>query len=158
MIELIRVEKIDEALNWATVELAPRGAQNQEFLPDMERVMGLLAFPDLAHFADDAPPPADAGPIPPCPPVPPATLELFKDKAFAPIMALMKRGQRMKVAKELNASILESQGQSKQTRISGLVKLMGWGEEAISKAGVSLTEEEQYRGRKWANAILSLEE
>jgi len=153
LIELIRFEQIDEALAFATTELAPRGAQNQEFLPDLERTMALLAFPDLARFADDSLPPPTTRPPPDA-----ATLELFQDPAFVPIMQLMRRSQRAKVAKELNAAILESQGQGMETKLNGLVRLMSWGEEKLEKAGVGLPAEEKDRGRQWADVVLNGEE
>ena len=149
LIELIRYEKIDEALEFATNELAPRGAQNPEFLGDLERTMGLLAFPDLARFADDS-----MSPLPARPPPDAATLELFQDPAFIPITQLMRRGQRVRVAKELNAAILESQGEGMETKMSGLVRLMAWGEEKLEKAGVGLPISEKDRGRQWADVVL----
>lgn len=151
------MDKVDEALEFATAELAPRGAQNPEFLVDLERTMALLAFPDVARFADDSPPPSVAAVIPTRPAPDAATLELLKDPAFAPIMALMRRSQRVRVAKELNAAILESQGQGMETRLGGLVRMMSWGEELLANAGVSLPGDERDKGRKWASAVLNLE-
>jgi hypothetical protein len=49
-IELIRHDKTQEALRYASEELAPRGAQNPEFLAELEKTMALLAFPELASF------------------------------------------------------------------------------------------------------------
>ena len=134
LIELIRLDRVDEALEFATNELAPRGAENPEFLSDLEKTMALLAFPDLSRFADDA------ASLPPTGRPAPAegTLELLKDPVFTPIITLMRRSQRVKVAKELNAAILESQGQGMETRLGGLVRLMSWGEEKLEKGGVSL--------------------
>ncbi|WRT66024.1 uncharacterized protein IL334_002975 [Kwoniella shivajii] len=147
LIELIRIDDVDNALAFATAELAPRGAQNPEFLADLERTMALLAFPDLARFADDSPsssrPPPDS-----------ETLTLFQDPAFIPIMALMKRSQRVKVAKELNAAILESQGHGMETKLSGLVRLMAWGEQKLVECGLGLPEEEKSKGRGWADKVL----
>ncbi|WWD18197.1 hypothetical protein CI109_102647 [Kwoniella shandongensis] len=152
LIELIRSDDIDSALSFATTELAPRGAQNPEFLADLERTMALLAFPDLARFADDSLPSTSATTRPP----PDAeTLALFQDPAFVPIMALMRRSQRIKVAKELNAAILESQGHGMETKLSGLVRLMAWGEEKLVTSGVGLPIEEKAKGRAWADAVLS---
>jgi len=148
LVELIRLDKVDEALEFATNELAPRGAQNPEFLKDLEKTMALLAFPDLTRFADDAPT------MPPTPSRPPP----IKDPVFTPIIALMRRSQRVKVAKELNAAILESQGLVMETRLGALVKLMGWGEERLEKAGITLPGEERDKGRRWASAILNLEQ
>jgi hypothetical protein len=155
LVELIRLDKVDEALEFATNELAPRGAQNPEFLKDLEKTMALLAFPDLTRFADDAP---TMPPTPSRPPPTAETLELIKDPVFTPIIALMRRSQRVKVAKELNAAILESQGLVMETRLGALVKLMGWGEERLEKAGITLPGEERDKGRRWASAILNLEQ
>ncbi|KAL1405207.1 hypothetical protein Q8F55_008832 [Vanrija albida] len=128
LIELIRDERVDDALQFATLELAPRGAQNPEFLADLERTMALLAFPNIAK--DD----------------------LSSDPAYAPITKLMSRDQRVKVARELNAAILESQGQGMETKLSGLVRLMTWGEDRLSKAGVTVHDD---RGRQWADTVLN---
>jgi hypothetical protein len=146
LIEYIKVDDLDTALQFATNELAPRGAQHPEFLADLEKTMALLAFPDLAKFADDSnsTPPTDQD-----------TLSLFQDPAFAPIMQLMKRAQRVKVAKELNSAILESQGNGTETKLTGLVKLMSWGEEKLEKAGAGLPAGEKNRGRTWANQVLT---
>ncbi|TRM60247.1 CTLH/CRA C-terminal to lish motif domain-containing protein [Schizophyllum amplum] len=44
LIELIRDNRIDEALQFAQSELAPRGEESPEFLADLEKTMTLLAF------------------------------------------------------------------------------------------------------------------
>lgn len=156
MIELIRSEKIDEALQFATNELAPRGAENPEFLADLERTMALLAFPDLARFADDAVPSSHGGAS--SRPAPDAsTLELLQDPAFVPISSLMRRNQRVKVAKELNAAILESQGQGSETKLSGLVRLMSWGEEKARNAGIEIPAVSDRASQSWADQVLALE-
>ncbi|KAE9607195.1 hypothetical protein Lal_00026483 [Lupinus albus] len=49
LIELIRNGKIDEALEFAQEELAPRGEENQSFLEDLERTVALLAFEDVSN-------------------------------------------------------------------------------------------------------------
>lgn len=108
--------------------------------------MALLAFPDLAKYSDDANP---------IQPTDPDTLSLFQDPAFAPIMQLMKRAQRVKVARELNSAILESQGNGTETKLTGLVKLMSWGEEKLEASGVSLPSGEKTRGRDWAKQVLT---
>ncbi|TXT04925.1 hypothetical protein VHUM_04008 [Vanrija humicola] len=127
LIELIRAERVDDALEFATLELAPRGAQNPEFLADLERTMALLAFPNIVK--DD----------------------LSSDPAYAPIAKLMSRDQRVKVAMELNAAILESQGQGMESKLIGLVRLMSWGEKRLNKAGLTVDDD---RGRQWADAVL----
>jgi hypothetical protein len=67
----------------------------------------------------------------------------------------MRKSQRVKVAKELNAAILESQGQGMETKLSGLVRLMAWGEEKLEKAGVGLPASDKDKGRKWADAVFA---
>lgn len=108
--------------------------------------MALLAFPDLAKYADDA----NAGL-----PGDKDNLALFQDPSFVPIMSLMKRSQRIKIAKELNAAILESQGSGMENKLSGLVRLMSWGEEKLELSGLGLPADEREKGRKWADQILS---
>ena len=46
LIELIRGGRIEEALEFAQEELAPRGEENPEFLEELEKTMALLAFED----------------------------------------------------------------------------------------------------------------
>ncbi|KVH89571.1 CRA domain-containing protein [Cynara cardunculus var. scolymus] len=49
LIELIRNGKIEEALEFAQEELAPRGEENQSFLEELERTVALLAFEDVKN-------------------------------------------------------------------------------------------------------------
>ncbi|XP_019420262.1 PREDICTED: glucose-induced degradation protein 8 homolog isoform X2 [Lupinus angustifolius] len=49
LIELIRNGKIEEALEFAQEELAPRGEENQSFLQDLEKTVALLAFEDVSN-------------------------------------------------------------------------------------------------------------
>jgi hypothetical protein len=128
-IELIRHGKVPEALEFASTELAPRGAQNPEFLGDLEKTMALLAFPELAALSsdeDEQDQPAD-GPDP-----------LAKQPAWASLGGLLRRDHRTKVARELNAAILESQGQGQETKLSGMVRLMCWGETQLRDKGVKV--------------------
>ncbi|XP_057819449.1 protein GID8 homolog isoform X1 [Cryptomeria japonica] len=46
LIELIRNGKLQEALEFAQEELAPRGEENHDFLEEVERTVALLAFED----------------------------------------------------------------------------------------------------------------
>ena len=115
--------------------------------------MGLLTFPEVVRYADDAPPTPSGSPVLRPPPAS-ETLERLQDPAFQPIMALMKRSQRIKVAKELNAAILESQGQGMETKLGGLVRLMSWGEERLEKAGIGIPGDDRMRGRTWADSVL----
>ncbi|KAF5473130.1 hypothetical protein F2P56_009768, partial [Juglans regia] len=49
LIELIRNGKVEEALEFAQEELAPRGEENQSFLEELERTVSLLAFEDVSN-------------------------------------------------------------------------------------------------------------
>ncbi|BFG27698.1 hypothetical protein CerSpe_139730 [Prunus speciosa] len=49
LIELIRNGKVEEALEFAQEELAPRGEENQSFLEELERTVALLAFEDVSN-------------------------------------------------------------------------------------------------------------
>jgi hypothetical protein len=111
--------------------------------------MALLAFPDIARFADDQH--AHSSTSRPNPDH--ATMELLRDPVFEPIASLMKRSQRVKVAAELNAAILESQGLGGESKVKSLVRLMCWGEERLEAAGTGLGGNE--RGRAWAQSVLS---
>jgi len=86
--------------------------------------------------------------------VDPETEKLLSDPAFRPLANLMTRQHRCQVAKSLNAAILQSQGQSKETKLSGLVRLMAWGEERLDKAGIGLPDDERGVGRDWAEKVL----
>lgn len=48
LIELIRSGKVEEALEFAQEELAPRGEENHAFLEELERTVALLAFEDTS--------------------------------------------------------------------------------------------------------------
>nr|GMD10239.1 glucose-induced degradation protein 8 homolog [Ipomoea batatas] len=48
LIELIRNGKVEEALEFAQEELAPRGEENLGFLEELEKTVALLAFEDVA--------------------------------------------------------------------------------------------------------------
>ncbi|KAI5004098.1 hypothetical protein ZWY2020_031341 [Hordeum vulgare] len=49
LIELIRVGKIPEALEFAQEELAPRGEENEAFLEEIEKTVALLVFEDVKN-------------------------------------------------------------------------------------------------------------
>ncbi|XP_077254094.1 protein GID8 homolog isoform X2 [Tasmannia lanceolata] len=49
LIELIRNGKVEEALEFAQDELAPRGEENQSFLEELEKTVALLAFEDVSN-------------------------------------------------------------------------------------------------------------
>ncbi|OCF75333.1 hypothetical protein I204_04188 [Kwoniella mangroviensis CBS 8886] len=156
MIELIRSEEIDKALAFATEELAPRGAENPEFRLELERTMGLLAFPDLVRFADDAGTSINLDGSEDIKPIPLETLQLFSDPSFSPLISLMKKSYRVEISKELNSAILENQGHGRETKLNGLVRLMAFGENKLVDAGLGLPVQEKEKGRNWAKKILDL--
>ncbi|CAM6009481.1 unnamed protein product [Sphagnum balticum] len=49
LIELIRSGQVEEALEFAQEELAPRGEENHAFLEELERTVALLAFEDTVN-------------------------------------------------------------------------------------------------------------
>ncbi|KAG6776996.1 hypothetical protein POTOM_015043 [Populus tomentosa] len=49
LIELIRNGKVNEALQFAQEELAPRGEEDHSFLEELERTVALLAFEDVSN-------------------------------------------------------------------------------------------------------------
>ncbi|KAH8511933.1 hypothetical protein Peur_053510 [Populus x canadensis] len=49
LIELIRNGKVNEALQFAQEELAPRGEEDHSFLEELERTIALLAFEDVSN-------------------------------------------------------------------------------------------------------------
>jgi hypothetical protein len=134
-IELIRHGDVSEALTFASTELAPRGAQNPEFLSELEKTMALLAFPELAELENSK----DAASASGVETFVPATGEVKPNTgrpSWAKLGGLLKKDHRTKVAKELNAAILESQGQGQETKLSGLVRLMCWGEGKLHSNGI----------------------
>ena len=49
----------------------------------------------------------------------------------ASIAELLHPSQRIRTAAELNAAILESFSQGREAKVSGLVKMLGWGESLL---------------------------
>lgn len=94
--------------------------------------MALLAFPELAALSsdelEDEPQPAPDGSVDPA----------VKQPTWASLGGLLRRDHRTKVARELNAAILESQGQGQETKLSGMVRLMCWGETQLKQKGVQV--------------------
>ncbi|KAG5246908.1 protein GID [Salix suchowensis] len=88
LIELIRNGKVNEALQFAQEELAPRGEEDKvenfcsiAFLEELERTVALLAFEDVSN---------------------------------CPVGDLLDISQRLKTASEVNAAILTSQSLEKE--------------------------------------------
>lgn len=106
LIELIRRGDVLEALAFASEELAPRGEEHPDLLPELERTMGLLAF--QGRLAGAAP---------------------------ADLSALLSPAQRLRTATELNAAILASQSQGKEPKLPRLLTMMTAGEELLGPHG-----------------------
>ncbi|SPO39347.1 related to Glucose-induced degradation protein 8 homolog [Pseudozyma flocculosa] len=113
LIELIRAGSINEALEFASENLAPRGEEHPDLLPELERTMALLAF-DITKAGAPA-----AGSLA----APPHIAELL-----AP-------SQRLKTAAELNAAILASQSQGRDPKLPQLIKMLKYGEELLGMEG-----------------------
>ncbi|PWN25263.1 hypothetical protein BDZ90DRAFT_243882, partial [Jaminaea rosea] len=110
LIELIRANRIGEALHFAAEELAPRGEEYPELLPELERTMALLAFdlPSSSSTASTA-----ALPAPPH------------------VASLLSPSQKLKTAGELNAAILASQSQGSDPKLPQMLRMMAWGEDLL---------------------------
>lgn len=93
-------------MRFASEELAPRGEEYPELLPELEKTMALLAF-DL--------PGTGAGAL----------------EAPTHIATLLSQGQKLKTAGELNAAILASQSQGSDPKLPQMLRLMAWGEDLI---------------------------
>lgn len=131
LIELIRHQRIPEALLFAQAELAPRGEENPQFLKELERTMALLAFemPSLSSSTSSAP-------------VVVASAAGKKGKAVDEVPAmpesissLLDQSQRLKTATELNAAILTAQSHGKDPKLPGLMKMLVWGESLLNDKG-----------------------
>ncbi|KAM0749774.1 hypothetical protein T439DRAFT_326658 [Meredithblackwellia eburnea MCA 4105] len=133
LIELIRQNRISEALVFAQTELAPRGEENPEFLHELERTMALLAF-EMPNLLSPTAAPA------PAPMAVASTGKGKKEDTTPPpmpesIASLLDQSQRSKTAKELNAAILTSQSHGKEPKLPGLLKMLAWGETMLSDKG-----------------------
>ncbi|OMH83504.1 Glucose-induced degradation protein-like protein [Zancudomyces culisetae] len=105
LIELLRQNKTIEALQFAQEELAAKGEEFPELLPELENTMSLFAC-DLDHKT-----------------------EVLPDE----IGALLDYKHRQTVASELNAAILSSQSQPKEPRLPALLQLLFWSQEQLGE-------------------------
>eukprot|EP00268_Persea_americana_P028589 TRINITY_DN2774_c0_g1_i4.p1 TRINITY_DN2774_c0_g1~~TRINITY_DN2774_c0_g1_i4.p1 ORF type:complete len:232 (+),score=62.96 TRINITY_DN2774_c0_g1_i4:205-900(+) len=110
LIELIRNGKVEEALEFAQEELAPRGEENkkfnafqQTFLEELERTVALLAFEDVSN---------------------------------CPVGELLDISQRLKTASEVNAAILTSQSHEKDPKLPSLLKMLIWAQNQLDEKTV----------------------
>ncbi|PWN47917.1 hypothetical protein IE53DRAFT_389923 [Violaceomyces palustris] len=113
LIELIRAGQINEALAFAAEELAPRGEEHPDLLPELERTMALLAFD-----------------------IPKVGVPGNGSLAAPPYVAeLLAPSQRLRTAGELNAAILASQSQGRDPKLPQLIKMLSYGEELLGMSG-----------------------
>lgn len=110
LIELIRGGNVSQALQFASEELAPRGEEFPNLLPELEKTMALLAFdlPTNGSTAFEAP---------------------------AHIAQLLSPAQKLRTAGELNAAILASQSQGCDPKLPQMLRIMGQGEELLGLDG-----------------------
>ncbi|ORY90795.1 CTLH/CRA C-terminal to lish motif domain-containing protein [Leucosporidium creatinivorum] len=134
LIELIRHQRIPEALLFAQSELAPRGEENPQFLKELERTMALLAFemPSLSSSTSTSTAPVVVASA--------AAGKKGKTIDEVPAMpesisSLLDQSQRLKTATELNAAILTAQSHGKDPKLPGLMKMLVWGETLLNDKG-----------------------
>lgn len=136
LIELIRHQRIPEALSFAQSELAPRGEENPQFLKELERTMALLAFEMPSLLPSD--PTSSLAPVVVASgngkksKSAPAEEQLAMPESIA---SLLDQSQRLKTATELNAAILTAQSHGKDPKLPGLMKMLVWGETLLSEKG-----------------------
>ncbi|OMJ13262.1 Glucose-induced degradation protein 8-like protein [Smittium culicis] len=112
LIELIRSGKIDEALEFSQEELALKGIENPELLPELENTMSLFAF-DLAGCGSGDP----------------AATSNLPDE----IAALIDYKHRQAVASDLNSALLSSQSQPSESRLPSLLHLLVWAQDKLDE-------------------------
>ncbi|OZJ04164.1 hypothetical protein BZG36_03114 [Bifiguratus adelaidae] len=103
LIELIRANRVNEALEFASEELASRGEEQPEFLSEFERTMALLAFDANASGLAN------------------------------PVSDLLQYAKRQQTAQELNAAILESQSQERDPKLPSLLKMLVWSQQQLDE-------------------------
>mmetsp|Transcript_67369 Transcript_67369/g.140371 ORF Transcript_67369/g.140371 Transcript_67369/m.140371 type:complete len:279 (+) Transcript_67369:98-934(+) len=116
LIEMIRQGQVKEALEFVQDELPSLCEENSAFLGELESTLALLAFETIPC---DGIPPAVSDPDVPIPP--PELLELLE-----PL-------HRHKTASELNAAILASQAQEKESKLPMLLKMLVWAQDQLSR-------------------------
>lgn len=96
IIELIREGHVEEALEEAQEELAPRALSHPEFLRDLERTMTLLVYGGTRSEAESGLPRLGA--------------------------ELMETAQRLRVANEVNTALLAMQSQENESKLPILLR------------------------------------
>eukprot|EP00011_Vannellida_sp_DIVA3-517-6-12_P008195 CAMPEP_0114609304 /NCGR_PEP_ID=MMETSP0168-20121206/3019_1 /TAXON_ID=95228 ORGANISM="Vannella sp., Strain DIVA3 517/6/12" /NCGR_SAMPLE_ID=MMETSP0168 /ASSEMBLY_ACC=CAM_ASM_000044 /LENGTH=224 /DNA_ID=CAMNT_0001820217 /DNA_START=23 /DNA_END=697 /DNA_ORIENTATION=- len=108
LIELIREEKLEEALSFAQQELGPRAVMDAAMLDELERTMALLALDTNSAESDDS-----------------------------PLSRMLSVDQRLATADKVNDALLTSLGQDKEPKLSSLLVLMEWAESKLKEKRVA---------------------
>lgn len=106
LIELIRTEKLEEALVFAQQELGPRAVMDAAMLDELERTMALLA------------------------------LDKDSTDESSPLARMLSVDQRLSTADSVNEALLTSLGQRTDPNLSALLVLMEWAEGKLKEKGV----------------------
>ncbi|PVU90773.1 hypothetical protein BB561_004725 [Smittium simulii] len=119
LIELIREGKIEEALEFAQEELAVKGEEFPELLPELEKTMALFAV-DLNSCSNSSP----------------KLSHLDSAIAHNPdipedIEQLLGYKQRQKLASKLNSALLAAQNQPSESRLPSLLYLLVWSQKLL---------------------------
>lgn len=109
LIELIRHKQVDVALHFAQSVLSHLAITIPSLLPSLETTLTLLAFdsPDSEQLAQATDAPNN-------------------------IRQLLSQSQRERVASMVNKHVLESEFHSSEPKLSNVIKLLSWGENALA--------------------------
>ena len=122
LIELIRQQKVEEALQYAAEHLAERGEEDGGVLQELERTLALLAFEDPASspFADLLQPSHRQQ----------VGHQLLK-------YSFKKNKIPVQVASQLNAAILKAEhAESTQSKLAVSLRMLVWAQEELDKKRV----------------------
>ncbi|KAJ2396559.1 hypothetical protein GGI05_001059 [Coemansia sp. RSA 2603] len=104
LIELIRLGRAEEALEFAQEELAPHGEEHPELLRELEKTMALLAF-DFGGGGSNG----------------------------VAVGGLLDFAHRQKTANELNAALLAAHSQPREPKLPALLQLLAWTQEQLDE-------------------------
>lgn len=109
LIEFIRRKQTNQALEFAQTVLSHLAITIPSLLPSLEMTLTLLAFnsPDSEEYAQATDAPSN-------------------------IRQLLSQSQREKVASMVNKHVLESEFHSNEPKLSNVIKLLSWGENALA--------------------------
>ncbi|GAA5895190.1 LisH and CLTH domain-containing protein [Sporobolomyces salmoneus] len=154
LIELIRQQRIPEALEFAQQELAPRGEEHPKFLVELEKTMALLAFEMPSFTTSTSLPVASSSssatlqiPIP----QPSASSSSSKKSkksstsstpnpdSLPPmppaLSSLLDPSHRLETCLLLNNAILTSQNEDPEPKLPKLMGVLNWGEGVLKEKG-----------------------